>query len=252
MHYPIRFIVCTYNLWNDQRWPDRQESLKQFLANHHPDLLCLQELRPVTRDFIDTLLTNHRRVDDPFGGWARESNIYWNAQLFDLIEYGTEDIGTLEELRRLFWVRLRFRGADDSPVLFVSTAHFTWPGNETEKATNVNPRVAQAGKTLQALDALAPLPQSLLFMGDLNDFRHPLRVLREGGLTDSFAALGRNPLPTWPAVPAAAGPATTLDWILHRGPLRPMTSDVVDFYVGDLAPSDHKPVLVTYRFSDER
>jgi len=252
VRYPIRFVVCTYNLWNDKRWPERQEPLRRFLDHHLPDLLCVQELRPVTRQFLDTALPTHRRVDDPFEGWAREGNIYWNADLFGLVEYGAADVGILEELRRLFWVRLRLRGVDDRRTLFVSTAHFTWPGNETEKTTNVNPRVAQARKTIQALNALAPLPEPLLFMGDLNDNIHPLWELREAGLTDSFAGLGRNPPPTWPAVPIAAGPPATIDWILHRGPIRPMTSSVVDFHVDDLAPSDHKPVLVTYRFVDER
>jgi endonuclease/exonuclease/phosphatase family metal-dependent hydrolase len=251
MLYPIRFVVCTYNLWNDQRWPERQEPLRKFLEYHLPDILCVQELRPVTREFLDAVLDTHQRVDDPFEGWLREGNIYWNEGLFDLVEYGAEDIGIFEELRRLFWVRLRLRGANEGPqmqrTLFVATVHYTWYGNELEKTEGINPRLAQARETIQALNTLAPLPEPLLFMGDLNDFMHPLRILREGGLTDSFAALGCYSSPTWPATPTQRGTPEVDDWILHRGPIRPMISHVADFYVGDLAPSDHKPVMATYR-----
>ena len=252
MHYDIRFVACTYNLWNDQRWPDRQEALKQFLEYHLPDILCVQELRPVTSDFVDGVLTGHQRIEDPFEGWHREGNIYWNKGMFELVEYGAEDIGMLEELRRLFWVRLRFRGADDTPTLFVATAHYTRMGHEVELRDGKNLRIPQARKTVEVLKALVPRDEALLFMGDLNDYWNPIDVLREGGLTDSFAALGRYAAPTWPAAPIAQGPPGSIDWIFHRGPIRPMTCDIADFFVGDLPPSDHKPVLATYRYLDER
>jgi exonuclease III len=247
---PMRFTVCSYNLWNDQRWPDRQESLKGFLRRHLPDILCLQELRPVTCDFIDTVLQGHQRVDDPFLGWRRQGNIYWNKEMFELLEHGAENIGMLEELRRLFWVRLRFRGANDAPTLFASTAHYTWPGHPVEKKEETNLRIPQARKTLQVLQALAPPDEAQLFMGDLNDSLHPIDILRKGGLTDSFAALGRYSSATWPAVPIDQGTPGSIDWIFHRGPIRPMTCDIVDFFVGGLPPSDHKPVIATYRYLD--
>jgi endonuclease/exonuclease/phosphatase (EEP) superfamily protein YafD len=252
MLYPIRFTVCSYNLWNDQRWPDRQEPLKQFLQRHLPDILCIQELRPVTCDFVDAVLQDHQRVEDPFAGWQQEGNIYWNEEMFELVEHGAEDIGILEELRRLFWVRLRFRGTAKAPTLFVSTAHYTWPGHAAELKDGANVRIPQARKTVEVLNALVPPDEALLFMGDLNDYGHPIHILRQGGLTDSFAALGRHASPTWPAVPIAQGPPSPLDWIFHRGPIRPMTCDIVDFYVADLPPSDHKPIMATYRYLNER
>ncbi len=247
MRLPIRFVVCTYNLWNEQRWPERQEPLKQFLEYHVPDILCVQELRPITCDFVDAALTSHQRVEDPFEGWRREGNIFWNRELFDLAEYGAEDIGMLEELRRLFWVRLRIRGAEELGTLFVATAHYTWPGHAVELKDGANLRIPQARKTVEVLNALVPPDEPLLFMGDLNDSIHPIRILREGGLTDSFAALGRYTAPTWPAAPIDQGTPELDDWIFHRGPVRPMMSDIVDFFVGDLPPSDHKPLMATYR-----
>lgn len=247
MRFPIRFVVCTYNLWNEQRWPDRKEALRQFLEYHVPDILCVQELRPITCDFVDAVLTSHQRVEDPFEGWRWEGNIFWNKEVFDLAEYGAEDIGILERLRRLFWVRLRFRGVEESGSLFVATAHYTWRGHAVELKDGANLRIPQARKTMEVLNALVPSDEPLLFMGDLNDSMHPIRILREGGLTDSFAALGRYTAPTWPAAPIDQGTPEVDDWIFHRGPLRPMMSDIIDFFVGDLPPSDHKPLMATYR-----
>lgn len=246
MTHPLRFVVCTYNLWKAYRWPERQEPLRQFLQDHRPDILCLQELCPDTRDLIDQTLDSHQRVEDPFAGWLHEGNIYWNRELFSLLSYGAEEIGLLEPLRRLFWVRLR-PWITEAPDLLVTTAHYTWPGNALEQANMVNIRTTQAANTIEALERLAEPSEPLLFMGDLNDYYHPLRVLREGGLIDSFTGLGRIPQITRPVLPTSRHTPEVVDWILHRGPLRPMTSEAVDFYIGDIAPSDHKPIVVTYR-----
>ena len=91
--------------------------------------------------------------------------------------------------------------------------------------------------------------EPVLFMGDLNDYVHPIRILREDGFVDSFSGLGRTSPITIPAMPTAKGTPQTIDWIFHKGALRPMTSEVVDFFAGDIAPSDHKPVLATYSIS---
>ena len=241
----LRFTVCTHNLWKDERWPEREPALLRFLELHRPDVLCVQELRPATRDLVDRVLEGHQRIDDPFEGWLRESNIFWNRALFELVEYGAEEVGMLEDLRRLFWVRLCAR--ETGSTLLVSTAHFTWRGNPKETVDQVNVRTEQAARTVEALHRVARPSEPLLFMGDLNDNGHPVNRLRDGGLTDCFAALGRVPKPTRPTLPTATYVPEVIDWVLHRGPIAPMSCEVVDFFVGDIAPSDHMPLLVTYR-----
>jgi hypothetical protein len=47
-------------------------------------------------------------------------------------------------------------------------------------------------------------------------------------------------------MPYAQAPPELLDWMMHRGPIRPTLSSVVDFHVAEKAPSDHKPILTTY------
>lgn len=244
MKQPVRFVATSYNLWAGARWPEREPALRAYIEASKPDILCLQELRPATRRVLDEALPGHQRVDEAFEGWLNEGNIYWSKDIFDLEALGAEDIGMLEELRRLFWVRLAVRGR--SETLLVSTAHYTWTGNRRERDEGFSPRLAQAEKTLEALGRIARPNEAVLFMGDLNDNTNAISRLRAGGLTDVFNALGTQPVPTHPALPTAQGTPQVLDWQFFRGPIRPMSWQVVDFYHDDLAPSDHKPVVATY------
>ncbi|CAB1275565.1 endonuclease/exonuclease/phosphatase family protein [Candidatus Nitrosacidococcus tergens] len=247
---PLRFVVGTYNLWNDKYWDSRKDSLRQFIVFHQPDILCLQELCLQGRDLLDQILPSHQRVEDPFEGWVREGNIYWNCTIFDLIAYGAEEIGHLEKWRRLFWVKLQPKCLDISPLL-VTTAHYTWSGNKQERKDGINIRIIQSQNTIKVLNRLTTPQDPLLFMGDLNDNFLPLQILREAGLTDCFSALGRIPHVTRPTMPTLFHVPETLDWILHQGNLKPMNCDTVDFFLNNTAPSDHKPVLATYRFLDK-
>lgn len=246
MAFPTRFTVCTYNIWTHTRWPERKPALQQFAALHLPDILCLQEVQADSRAALDeTLGATHDRIDDPFEGWTCEGNIYWNKALFEKVGCGAEQIGILEQYRRMFWVRLRVLDGSEQTLL-VSTAHYTYHGHPEAVASEKNVRMAQARETVAALNQITHENESVLFMGDLNDTNEPIRILREGGLADCFAALGRDSRHTWPAAPTSQGPEQTIDWLMHRGAIRPISAEVVDFYADDLAPSDHKPVLATY------
>lgn len=245
MHLPVCFVATTFNVWKDVRWPERKEALESYIKVSSPDILCLQELRLETRNLLDVVLPDHSRVDDGFEGWSNESNIYWNTHLFELVSYGAEQIGILEPLRRLFWVRLKVRGLQRT--LMVATAHYSYQGTEREKNEGINPRIEQARKTIDALNKLSFEEETVLFMGDLNDSVNAIRVLKSGGLQDSFSALGSPLVPTHPAIPTSLGTLPqVIDWQFHKGPIRVMNTSVVDYFHGDIAPSDHKPVVTTY------
>ena len=247
----MRFVVMTHNIWADNRWPDRELALRALLTVRRPDIYAVQELRPITRDVIDSVLTGHRRVEDDERGWSHESSIWWNAELFTEIEHGTVDIGIgVDEIhrdRKLFWVRL---ATHDGTTIIVSTAHFSFPGTERELTEHINPRIAQSQAAGAALATLGEPNEPVLFMGDLNESWHVLRILHAADLHDSYSALGVVPGPTWPTVPT--WPTATAPWVIdfqfHRGNIRALTTEIVDFFHGDIAPSDHKPVTTTYGF----
>ncbi|MDP8938192.1 MAG: endonuclease [Actinomycetota bacterium] len=247
----MRLVAMTHNLWADNRWPERQGALEALLRIRRPDVYAVQELRPATRAVIDAELPNHRRVDDGERGWSHESSIWWDARQLVEVEHGAWDIGIgVDEFhrdRRLFWVRL----ADaDGATIVVSTAHFCYPGTRGELEQGINPRIAQSEAAAAALADLAAPEEPVLFMFDLNESWHVLRVLHAAGLGDSYSALGVVPPPTWPTTPAWGGPTApwVIDFQFHRGPVRPLTTEVVDFFAGGIAPSDHRPVVTTYLF----
>lgn len=244
-----RFLLGTYNLWGTNRWPDREPALRSFLETMYPDILAVQELREQTRQVLDETLDRHARVDDPFEGWTREGNIYWRTDLFQMIEYGAEQIEIKEPLRRLFWVRLQHIAS--GVKLLVATAHFTWQGHPAELETHVNPRPRQAALAADALARLTGDADAVIFVGDFNESRNAINVLRQAGFKDTFRDRGVLPCPTHPAYPTARGVPQVLDWQLYKGSARVLAAEVLDFFAGDIAPSDHKPVLVVYEVTAE-
>lgn len=249
MTVPFRFTVCTYNIWTWTRWPERRDALRAFASTHLPDIFCVQELQAESRMVLDEVLgATHHRVDGAEEGWTCEGNIWWNHSMFEVVAFGAEDIGICEEHRRLFWVRLRVLDGSGTTLL-VSTAHWTWHGHAVAIQSEQNVRLPQARATVDALNGMRAGDQegeAQMFMGDLNDSTEPIYVMRRAGFVDCFEALGRPARPTIPARPTAFGPEQTIDWMFARGAVRPKTAEVVDFWLGDLAPSDHKPVLATY------
>ena len=248
---PTRLSFVTYNLWNIQRWPERKAALRGFFRRFQPDVFCLQELRIETRDELDEALPDHRRVEDSFPGWMRESNIYWNKNLLQEVQHGAEDIGIgSDAYRRLFWVRLKVRSS--GKTFFVATAHYTYQEHPEELKTGYSPRLEQAKRTAQMLTGLAREKEPVLFLGDLNDPVVPVHILAEAGFQDCFSRLNLLPPSTWPAWPTArilpweSHGSQTIDWIVSNDHARPIAASVPQYYFDDLSPSDHWPVLAVY------
>lgn len=247
-----RFTAMSINLWNTQRWPAREVPVRTLLQRR-PDLLCVQELRPLLGRVIDEELTEHQHVTSEERGWTHEGNVWWDASRFALVAFGAEHFGAIERDRRVFWVRLRCREADAE--LIVASVHLTWLGASDEIETGLNPRLAQAKETVRILDDVAG-DSPCLVMGDLNDPAVPPRIFRAAGFTDAWSALGVTPPPTFPAFPLSTDgsrrppllPPSTLDWQFHRGALRPIMTEVVDQPRRGIAPSDHRPLHTLYEF----
>ena len=203
-------------------------------------------------------MPSHAYVKDDFTGWQNEGNIYWNSNLFDMVEYGVSDVGMMEPLRRLFWVLLKIKTSESisNQQILVSTAHFTWEGHVQECKTDVNLRKQQAQRTVTTLDDLQQRfgdPHlAVLFMGDLNEGFHPKRILREAGFIDCFSALRLPCLPTHPQRPSSPEEEvlcdSTLDWIMQNNYARPILANVLRnlLCTGGYSVSDHCPVMCMY------
>jgi endonuclease/exonuclease/phosphatase family metal-dependent hydrolase len=250
---PPRLSFVTYNIWATKRWPAREPALRRFLELFAPDVLCLQELQPATQAFLDKALPAHDRVHDPLPGWTNEGNIYWNRSLLEKAAHGAEEIGHIEPERRLFWVRLRL--TQSGRTVFVSTAHLSTTGYPEEMETGKSPRVRQLHRIAEELARLVQDGEPAFFMGDMNDPRHPQRILRKAGYIGCFAALGLQSPPTYQCYPTAGiepGEETrteAIDLIVANRHARPIAAAVPHCYARDIAPSDHWPVQAVYELT---
>ena len=87
-------------------------------------------------------------------------------------------------------------------------------------------------------------------MGDMNDAVNVIRHLRAADFVDSFTSSGSPFSPTHPVRPTADGIPQTIDWQFHKGPIRSLGSFVGEYFLDDIAPSDHRPVSTTYGLDD--
>jgi endonuclease/exonuclease/phosphatase family metal-dependent hydrolase len=246
-----RLSFITYNLWQTKRWPARAPALEKFFTLFAPDVLCVQELQPATQEFLDRVLKEHDRVRDPFPGWTNEGNIYWNKAVFEQIEHGAEEVGHLEPERRMFWARLRLETFHKT--IFVATAHLTTTRYREEEETGLSPRVRQLKRIAGELARLVRQGEPAFFMGDMNDPRHPQRILKQAGFASCFAALGMQSPPTFQCYPTAniepeeQTITEAIDLIVANKHARAIAASVPQCYAGDIAPSDHWPVQAVYQ-----
>lgn len=244
----------TLNAWGPNLWPDREISLRALMSVSNPDIICIQESSMSIIDTISTTLPYHRYVKDfdHNRGWACESNIFYNANLFEEVEHGMMPLNMPDyPYRGLFWMRLRVRAHPEKTIL-VSTCHLPWPGCAEELRTGVNQRLMRTVDIIVHLRRLMPAKEPTILCGDFNEDFHPRRLLRdELGFQDVFEALDVPPPPTHPARPCDAReddmPPRTVDWIFTH---LPSPDRVVSAYVKQPRttfppPSDHMPVIAT-------
>lgn len=245
-----RINLVTYNIWNVERWEQREPALRKFLELFSPDVLCVQELRRKSKKFLDDVLASHERVHDRLIGWTNESNIYWRKSMFEALEHGAEDVGLKEGHRRLFWARLKLRDSERS--LLVATAHLTHQRHPTEVATGQTNRISETKRIIAELKRLNVKHEPVFFMGDFNDPVHVTNLLHDAGYVSCFSALGLLPPPTFRCYPTADVVPGKLafnqcvDWIVANSEARPIAASVPQFFYKDSAPSDHWPVQAVY------
>lgn len=254
MEFPVRISVTTFNVWGSNHWPARALPLTQTLQSMRSDVYLFQEVTPAIIEHLDKNLLNYKRVESKTIGWSTESNIYWNSDLLDLLDYGHGDMDMVGyPNRNLFWVRLAVK-AKPSLKVFFSTAHFPWAGHDYEIETGVNQRIPAAMKVCEHFRRLVLPQECAIFGGDINDDFHPIRILgEEVGLMDVFESLDLPPPITHPVRPSdpqeEMRPNRTLDWILCSLPsqCRVIGAFAKTVRGGSHVPiSDHLPVTAWF------
>lgn len=148
-------------------------------------------------------------------------------------------------VRMATWVR--FLDRESGAELTVLNTHFD---HQSEPARERS--AEQIARLLIAFGLEAPL----IVLGDFNApalHSKPYELLVEGAsLTDAWlAAPERDPeLATYHGY-RGPQPGARIDWILHRGPLRPLEARLWTFERAGRFPSDHFPVAVRFALASE-
>lgn len=255
--FPDRVKIMTWNVWGNNRWPERESPLLRTLHSSKPDVLLLQEVCPQILAALDTTLSDYSRIVEPDKkGWNNESNIYYNHTLLKKLDHGASKLDMDDHPDRgLFWAR--FEILEKPITFFVSTVHMPWAGCATEIETGMNQRIPCTIKVIEQLRRVCPLGEPSIVAGDFNDDFHPVRILQEElGFTDVFELLDMVPPITHPvrssSLREVLRPDRTLDWITC---LLPAGSSVVGAYAKTMrgidCASDHLPLIAFFEFREK-
>jgi endonuclease/exonuclease/phosphatase family metal-dependent hydrolase len=236
-------------------WEHRKDLLVETIRMYSPDLLGTQEIFARQAAYIRDGLRHYQSFGRGRFGDNRDKHntIFYDSRRFTLVKNGDLWFSRTPEVpgsadwgiprpRIVTWGRLQ---QSEGPELLILNTHLPY-GPDAEEARRCSAQVV--------LQAIAELPSDLpLFL--TGDFNAPadgeIYVMLTAGLDDA-----------WKTAVNIIGPECTLngfgrvsarfatkriDWILHRNAGQTMEVETVTHSVNGLYPSDHYPVVATFR-----
>jgi endonuclease/exonuclease/phosphatase family metal-dependent hydrolase len=241
---PTSIRVVTWNIhcgqddgvpWEQFDWPARKVALKTALDEIQPEILCVQEARPVQVAFLEASLPDHARVGDGRdGGNAGEHcAIYFNRARFELLADKTfwleepidePRVGSAFDIKRICtWARLRDRTT--GKTLRVYNTHLYLSEAQNLPAVKIILDQMAAGDAADAIlltadfNASPSAPSRRLFVADNTG----LRDTGDGVRTFQLYGIG----------------VSRLDGILVNARLRVCDHRILDMKPNRTFPSDH-------------
>jgi len=239
-------------------WPDRLPVVAELIEQWRPDIIGTQEglyhqlidikARLPAYEWIGTGRDGDTRGEFMAVFYRRERleplahENYWLSDTPDIA--GSRTWGN-NFPRMVTSVRFRDR-RDGRELLFVNT-HL-----DHEVQTS---RERSAALILERLRT-APGGMPLILVGDFNvrAGSNPVydMLTRDGGFVDTWVAAGNaDTLGTFHEFKGVAYARGTnrIDWILSRGPVAPLSTEIITYARGSQFPSDHFPVIARVRLT---
>ncbi len=236
-------------------WPDRLPVITEIVDRYRPDIIGTQEgLDQQIRDLESSLR------DYAWIGMGRDGG---TSGEFMAVFYRRDRLEPVESEN--YWL-------SDTPTIPGSR---TWGNNYPRMVTAVRFRdrlngsefrfvnthldhEVQRSRELSAaliIDRLGSTPADLplILLGDFNvggDNPVHSALTGPGGFTDTWIAAGNaDTLGTFHAFKGVAAARTSrrIDWILVRGPIGVVSSEIITYARGSQLPSDHFPVIAVLR-----
>jgi endonuclease/exonuclease/phosphatase family metal-dependent hydrolase len=243
-------------------WPDRRPVVKEMLERRAPDIIGTQEGLYSQIVDMENDLPAYRWIGLGREGGSRgefmavfyrhdrlvplEYDHFWLSDTPEVI--GSRSWGN--QVRRMVtWVR--FRERPSGREFYLVNTHFdhqSQPSRE-RSASLVLERV-------RALDPALPVILTGDFNADARDNPVHAALTAPGAFADTWKAL-RKPEPEigtfhdFKGLPVARGRGR-IDWILTRGAVTPLTTEIVTDARGPQFPSDHFPVVARLRLEAAR
>jgi endonuclease/exonuclease/phosphatase family metal-dependent hydrolase len=254
--------VMTFNLRFAHKeppnlWPDRRPVVRELIERWAPDVIGTQE-----GEFHQLVDIGHDLPGYPWIGLGREGGshgelmavLYRRDRLVPLefdhfwLSDTPERIGSRtwgnRDPRMVTWVR--FRDQRTGQEFYVLNTHLDHEVQESRERS-----AALILERIGELDASLPLIATGDFNAPAGENRVYDRLVESGALTDTWCAL-RKPEPPYGTFHAFEGVETEsergrIDWILTRGPVTTLDSEIVTYSRDGQYPSDHFPVVARLR-----
>jgi endonuclease/exonuclease/phosphatase family metal-dependent hydrolase len=270
---PVRLmsfnILHSLNPLPPAAWRHRRPLVWEVIRRHAPDIVALQE---VLADQWDDFTAEFGAVYETVGhGHAgpRDGEILpvaWRRDRFERIRHeffwlsATPDVVGSKGWGGFFprvVTLVHLRDRRDGRELVVVNNHWESDNDRMEA------RQRSAELVLERTAGIPP-DRAVFLVGDFNIVptrekrRAPYRRLTEEGspppFRDAWLAAGerRGPDTTTNRLKSAPSlqPGERKDWILYRGPVRPVTMVVDDFHRDGIHPSDHLPIILAFVWED--
>jgi endonuclease/exonuclease/phosphatase family metal-dependent hydrolase len=239
-------------------WPDRRPVMRELIERWAPDVIGLQEALYSQLLDMEQDLPGYGWIGLGREGGSRgefmavlylrdrltpiEFDHYWLSDTPEVI--GSRTWGN-QNHRMVTWVR--FRDRETEREVYVINTHFD---HQVQEA-----RERSAELLLERARQFEPnVPVVLLGDFNVDAGANPVyyRLTAPDAFVDSWTALGHEEpgFGTFHGFRGAEGAAgrARIDWVLTRGALRPVSSEIVTFSRDGQYPSDHYPVVARLVF----
>ncbi|MBS0000396.1 MAG: endonuclease/exonuclease/phosphatase family protein [Cyclobacteriaceae bacterium] len=241
-------------------WPHRKEVLFDLVRDENADFLGLQEamifqIEEIIRQCPGYSYVGRTRQADGITGEA--TPILYRTDKYDLKDHGTlwlsENPGVPESkswdtsLPRIFTWAV-FSKKNEGKELVVYNTHYDHLG---QTARHESSRVIISHMSKHFKD------RNIILLGDFNALEEsePIRYLKENDLMilhDSYRGLhqekNEKEMTFYGWADHEPGTGRRIDYIFHAGAVNPVEVYVSNYHEGERYPSDHMPVVATFRY----
>jgi endonuclease/exonuclease/phosphatase family metal-dependent hydrolase len=264
MSYNIKFASPTF----ETAWEVRKEWQVDMISNYSPDIIGTQEGLKEQIDYLQDELSEYVVVGEGRKGGDNDEHmaIFFKRDKFRLREMGSFQLSSTPDIigsgpevnpRMVTWVRLAVinRPAEGETSLYPQDYRGNWENTKEFYVFNTHffngrkdtlARQDAARLILERVNKLNRFGEwtkerPVFLMGDFNCLPNsvPYQILvknKDSNNTDLFED----------SIDGGLG----IDWILHKGNTKVLHYEKVDFNVGGVYPSDHKPVFVEMKMKD--